>query len=466
MKILKIQIHNFLKLTAFKTGKLGKLNKITGDNEVGKSSVLKAIKEAFKSSGVDPQLIHLDGDKAEIVVELDENVLIQRNITATANTVKVTINGQPANSPQAWLNRLLGPFNFDPTAFFLADEKERRTRLLAAIPFKITHDQVLSLLPGELGLCDADFSSVDFNKHGLEALAAMQKIVYERRHEIGLDVTRQKKSIEQDKIDLGPTPDVSKFKGFDLQAAIKELGNRKIQIESHRKDDEIIATLRRQAQDKAEEIERLKRQLIQAESELAELRQRGTELVAKIGNFVAPDLAGLETQIGEYHSYQKVLNRLEDIQRREGQLEKSSVLYNALDGLHGALTMDIPRKILAGMKLPVRGLEIKGEEILVDGIGLDKLSTSRQMRFSLEIARALAGDLKIICIDRFESLGEDARKTFEAEAKADEFEYFIAQVTGGPLVVASNDAEPPSADTMRLAEKPGHGKVEYGKAGF
>jgi len=73
MKITSLSIRNFLGISQLKSGSLGKMNIVVGDNGTGKSSVLKAIQEAFRSSGVTPDLIRVGADKAEILIEIDEN---------------------------------------------------------------------------------------------------------------------------------------------------------------------------------------------------------------------------------------------------------------------------------------------------------------------------------------------------------------------------------------------------------
>ena len=118
MKITKITIRNYMGIKQLQPGALGKFNVVTGGNGVGKSSVVKAISEAVKSTGVDPTLIYLGEDKAEILIEIDDKIQVERTITPTANTVKVVDNGTPVNKPQTFLKRLLGPYNFNPVDFF------------------------------------------------------------------------------------------------------------------------------------------------------------------------------------------------------------------------------------------------------------------------------------------------------------------------------------------------------------
>lgn len=450
MRITKISIEDYLGIGFFKTDKLGKLNRITGGNGVGKSAVLKAITEAFRSSGVDPNLIKIDSDKAEIIVELDEKILIQRKNTPTANNVKVVHDGQPLDRPQKWLNSLLGGFQFNPVDFLLAKAKQRREILLSAMPFSINADKLLVLIEQIAGndsinamwQSDEDYESyIDSSKHGLEVLADIQKHVYDRRHEQGIEVDRLKKSIAQDRKDIPETLDQKKFAGFNLMEATDELSRMNQQITRNEADLVQLDNLRTRAEQIDNEIEILEKQIKALKAERSEVQQKGKALREKTDEFKRPDIESLRKSIEEYQQFQKYLNRLEEIERREGNLEQSESVHKALDGLHKALVNEIPKKLLAELELPIEGLEIKGDNIFINGVQIDKISSSEQIKFSVEIARALAGELKVICIDRFETLDNDSRKEFEKLASKDDYEYFLTVVTSGDLKMESENGQ-------------------------
>lgn len=438
MKITKISILNFLGVGAFKPDKLGKLNKITGGNGTGKSSVLKAITEAFKSSGVEPDLIKVDSDKAEIMIELDDRVLIERKITSSANNVKVVIDGQPLTGPQKWLNNIIGPLNFNPVEFFLAKPKDRRAILLRAIHFNIDHAGLIEAL-GD-GAIPIDLSRFDYSKHGLELLDEIQKAVYEKRHEQGIEVNRLKKAIEQDKKDIPPTLTADAYKNFDIKQAIKKLQNARDSAQKHEGDIYRLESLRRMAGDLKVGIEKLEQELIDRRNKLATIQAEGKAVKKIVDEFEPPDIQSLQNAIDKYHDNQKLIAKLEEIERRESEVEKEDQVHKVIDNFYKKLSVEIPKLVLQKVKLPIKGLEIKGDDIFINGVAIDKISTSEQIKFSVQIARALAGELKVICVDRFESLDAEARKAFEEQAKSDDFEYFMTQVTTGELSLETSEA--------------------------
>lgn len=433
MKITKITITDFLGLSAFKVDNLGKFNQIKGGNGVGKSAVLKAIEETFKSSGVAPHIIKNGAERAEILIELDEKVLVHKRITPSANTVAVTVDGARLEKPQAYLTALFGEFSFNPVDFLTKKDKERLAILMKAIPFKLSPDRLRDCIGNGDDLID--LSSLDFSKHGLELLSSAKSLVYNARHQQNLDATRMKKAIEQDKLDLPQIADAKAFEGFDLTAELNKLQAANDEIATNREETERLSNLRERRDTLVTNIDSLKKQLEKAENELTAITAEGTELAAKISEYVAPDTAAIQNRISEFNRNQKSIHAFEDLRKREAECEGLFAKHKKLDALYKHIENELPKLLLSEIKLPVKGLEISGDEILVNGVSIDTLSTSEQVEFSVNLARILAGKLKVICVDRFESLDAEKRRCFEQSIDGDEFEYFVTQVTEGPLTV-------------------------------
>jgi len=86
-----------------------------------------------------------------------------------------------------------------------------------------------------------------------------------------------------------------------------------------------------------------------------------------------------------------------------------------------------PAELLQQIKLPIKGLGINEQmQITIDGLPISNLSTSRQIKLALDIARATAGPLKLICVDRWESLDAINQEKFLKEIAGDGFQYFIS----------------------------------------
>jgi|CXWL01.1.fsa_nt_gi energy-coupling factor transporter ATP-binding protein EcfA2 len=435
MRITKISILNFLGLSSLKMDSLAKVTRISGGNGVGKSTILKAIETAIKSSGKSPHLIKLDTDKAEIMVEIDDSIVVNRTLTPTGNTVRVTVNDQPVSAPQTFLNNLFGPFNFNPVDFFLAKGPERRELILQATPFRLTRAQIAEMLGPEFSEIDDSIPALDESKHGLEVLEQFHALVYDRRTEQGRDVTRLKKALEQDKLDIPAHLNAEKFAAFNLADATQKLTEAKAHNRSLDGKTAQLNSLRSEAQRLVAEIDHTEQELVRKKALLVEIREKGTALKAEVESFQLKPFADLEKAITEYQSNQRLMMKVEDIERRKKDIEREEAVHELLDVIVKRLSTDVPRQVLAQINLPIDGLEVKGDALFVNGVSVDTLSTSEQVRLAVVIGRSLSGELKVICIDRFESLDDDAKKAFIAETAKDEFEYLMTCVTSGPLHV-------------------------------
>lgn len=426
MKITKIRILNYLGIATFVAEAPGKLNIIKGKNGSGKSSVVKAITELFKSSGVDPHIIKNGAESAEILIELDGRIAVERTITHDKNQVKVVTDGAKIAAPQTFLKSLFGEYQFNPVEFFLSDMKRRRDILLSAIPLRIDQDRLRQAL-GDLDI-PVDLSTYNYDRHGLEVLDAIKKDIYNRRHEQGIVVSRLEKAIEQDKRDLPEGIDAGQYDGFDFDSTLAALQEANRVISEHDKKLAARDNLRSQAEATIRDIEETERRLASLREQLDDIRVRGNKLTTEIDGFKAPDVASLQAEISGYQAAQKHIHKVEDIRSKERSLLEQSGLHAALDALYKAMAGDVPKQLLAEADMPIDGLELTDDAILVNGVQIDKLSTSEQIQLANRVAKATAGELNVICIDRWESLDKAAQSIFAAEAEKDDFEYFVTEV--------------------------------------
>jgi hypothetical protein len=90
---------------------------------------------------------------------------------------------------------------------------------------------------------------------------------------------------------------------------------------------------------------------------------------------------------------------------------------------------DLPQELLKTASLPVEGLEVDEQgRIRINGTLLDGLSEGEAIDFAYRLARAQAGELKLICIDGWQNLGSKAKEILE-EAATDDFQYFLLETT-------------------------------------
>tara|TARA_R110002050_G_scaffold191532_11_gene326353 strand:- start:410 stop:1708 length:1299 start_codon:yes stop_codon:yes gene_type:complete len=131
-KIIQLEAQNVKRLRAVTIRPDGSLVVIGGDNANGKTSVLDSIAMALGGANEIPTLPVRQGeDKAVVIVELDDGIIIKRTFTKAGGTsLKVTTkDGASYPSPQAILDKLTGKLTFDPLAFTRLDAKKQAEAL-------------------------------------------------------------------------------------------------------------------------------------------------------------------------------------------------------------------------------------------------------------------------------------------------------------------------------------------------
>lgn len=447
MQITYVKIEDYLGISYQEIDNLGKAKVISveGGNGAGKSSILKAITEAFVSSGHDTTLIRNDQDKAQILVRLDDDVEINRIITSTANRVVVKVKGEPIPKAQSYLNDLFGATSFNPVSFIAAKADERRTMLLSAMPVDVCEEDLIDFLDGVEGLLD--LGKFNYSKHGLIVLQEIRDHVYEERKVFKKNLAQIEGSLKQERSELPADFDVEKLNNFDYKAAEAKIeeankahSDYMLLVNKAEHVRENISALVLQAQSIEAQVQELLNKKKEIDSSIDEESERLKKMEAESKEYQPVDTVSIKEELAEYNAAQRLLGKAEDISKREAKLEEYRKDIGKFNRLCKLFEKDIPKAVLSATKLPVDGLEIRDNDIFVNNVAIDKLSTSEQVRFALKVARLLSDkrELKVILVDGFEALDDETRAAFEAEVKDDEFEYFITRVTSGKLDIKTS----------------------------
>jgi len=432
--IHRLYIRNFMVLDKLDV-RPGKVNVITGSNGVGKTTVLKAIAEALGGGGKHPNLIRLGEERAEVMLDLGE-LQVDRRITPGTNKLEVThdlVGGGTATvqQPQSYLDALVGPLSFNPVGFFEASPRERRDMLLSIIPCEVTMDQLAEWFGDRMAML------VDCHKHGLEVLADAEKILVEQRRGANADLKVLSSRVADLKARIPEDFDEATWRAADASAlsetiraagqaqAEKSAQHQKIGETAHR----IEMAVGRLAETKRE-IERLQAEMSATEDAIAadeRLREHQTRLLA---DMKVPDVAAAQQQLAAFSEAQGTLKLVDELKSATKDNEAAELQAYYLDA-SVTFARQKPAELLAASTLPIEGLEITADAIRMNGVLIEDLSTSEQLRFALSVARALAGEkLPIILIDGVECLDQEHFETLCEEMQADDFQYFVTAVSG------------------------------------
>lgn len=176
MKITRLKITNYRGIEALEMPIPPGGVIIKGENGAGKSSVLNAIRAALDAQDIGADAIRHGHDRAEILINLDD-VKVNRILSEKGS--RLSIDGADSKQiphPAKWLATLLGGVSFDPFDLFHDKAKERRARILAALPIKVTPEQVKGWLGDEVLETEPNYKL-----HGLEVIEHVRKEFYGRR---------------------------------------------------------------------------------------------------------------------------------------------------------------------------------------------------------------------------------------------------------------------------------------------
>lgn len=453
---------------------------ITGGNRKGKTSILRSLKAALLARGVDPTAIRLGEEKSELLVDLvgGRPLHVRRSIRQRGNDVSVTgADGMPEGKPQTLLDDIFGK-DLDPLRFYLADDKARRQMLYEIMPMDVQVEDVMRWTQGH------ETPWVKPPGHGLEVIAAIREKYYSKRTLVNAKAKESARRYKElrTKVDAMGTPEsaVSVVEATKLLADAKrelnELTGRQSAYEQARQKAgptrkrveelrelalgqiadtpiggevlcpglmDVFVTTSAEVRERVElyaatlkEMNDLANRLASRENQLAEADRLEASL-AGVDSMAVPQqevtAAGDRVQAATAALSQAIL-AADYKTARESADEALAVAHNdddmaeVLDVIVNTLTKDAPRE-LAARSNAIPGLEI-GEYITLDGISIQTLSGMQQIQFSVDLAKRVKKDGKVLIVDDLEKLDSDEFPGFVEMATADGWQLIGARVTG------------------------------------
>ena len=447
--ITRLLVKNFLGLRELDIAP-GKVTFLKGPNRVGKTTALRALRETLAGGGKKPNLVRVGEEKAEVMLDLGE-VAISRRVTAKGNYLD--IKGLPKeDTAQAYLDRLTSPLCFNPVDFFTAEEKTRRDMLLATIPCEVTREDLDGWFGPEVA------AQVRTDRHGLEVLEVAEKVLVEARREANAQQKAAEEMVVQQEARIPPEFDVEKWREADasaLSSQITEAGKVQQQRITLREQAATRGTAAQAKFEKStaldEKAKALQQQIVELEEQGERLiadahedQSRAEELLGEVEALVVPDVSEAQAQLSQFTEAKGLVAIADELGRARETSKQATAEASRLNKAVN-LAREKPVELLAQSKLPIEGLQITAEGVTVGGVSLSDLSTSEQLLFALNVARATAGgELKLILVDGVECLDADNLALLMREMETDEFDYFVTFTTpeGEGLTVETHTPVP------------------------
>lgn len=372
MNILELKINDLKRITAIEIHpETGKPIILTGDNGNGKSSVLDSIILALSNTGLDDPIRHgrpsgsvkltLGEDKAEY--------LLERKVTKSGDKLTLTdANGIAVQKPQTFLNGLLGNYAFDPLEFTHLKPKDQVEALKAAA-----------------GL---DFTDLDAKR----AEHYAERTVVTRD---GKEAAAQLAALTAPSDDV-PTEEVS---------AVDLVGKLRVMEDAQRaasKADADLVTAKANHGQAVAAVAKLREQLATAEET--------EKAMSKVMNDRQKELADAMAASPDQDQVQAAKDAIAAVDETNKAV-RNAAACKALDAKVKDLRLKVAnlnrrieeideekKEAILNANLPLDGLELTEEGVMVNGTFFSQLSTAEQIRVSTLVAMSQNPALRIIII--------------------------------------------------------------------
>lgn len=154
------------------------------------------------------------------------------------------------------------------------------------------------------------------------------------------------------------------------------------------------------------------------------------------------DIEPLQAQAEEVErmqSYIREYDRMCDI--RDNRLTPKRE-YSALLTEKIVKARELPSELLKVARMPIQGISVDTNGLIrINETLISDLSDGEKLDLSLTIAKAQCGELKLICLDRFESLNPAARKELISQMVQDDYQYIMTSTESDDFEIVQFDSE-------------------------
>lgn len=440
-RIFGVQADNFMRLrsASIQFDPAGNLAIVSGENDMGKTSLLRAIWVALGGPKVAPRdPVHGDADKAEIVLDLvptddptfesPKRIRVSRTVDASGKwSLKLHADGRtnPWRSPQALLDEFFNHLAFDPSEF-LRMKPEKQAAVLVSLAG--VEDQVA-------------------------ALQARRQTVYDQRTSTNSLIRNA-----QATLDRLPAPkpggNTQEVSAADVLA---ELDARRETIRTNHQQREDLQTLytdhaklKEAIQTKEEELARVQLELKALQNRKAEQQEKGRVLKAAVAASVDPPVTDLETRLEEVDRLNKEAREAVEYRKAKDAVDAHQKVADSLTTYLAGIDAQV-RDVLVNSKLPVKGIEIHADGSVWYGAHpFEQASSARRLEISLAMGAAMHPRLKFLALQEASMMTESTRDRVKTWAAKHGFFVLMELATteriGINIVDGEVDVTPPEAE--------------------
>ena len=397
IKINKLEIENVKRVKTVKMEPTANgLTIIGGNNGQGKTSVLDSIAWALGGNKFKPSQAQREGSAIppNLHIVMSNGLIVERK---GKNSDLKVIDPDGNKAGQNLLDSFIDELALNLPKFMQQSSREKASTLLQIIGV----GEQLVLLEKE------------------------EQDTYNRRHAIGQIADQKEKfAKEQEYYPDAPEDFVS---ASDL---IKEQQEILARNGENQRKRENLANIQRLHEEATKNVERLKLELSEAETKLANAIQDLVTANKSVENLVDESTAELEKSITEIDEINRKVRANLDKDKAEEDARGYRVEYEELTE---ALTDVRKRKaaLLDNADLPLAGLSVEDGELVYNGFKWDNMSGSDQLKVATAIVRKLNSNCGFVLLDKLEQMDRDTLKEFGDWLEAEGLQAIATRVSTG-----------------------------------
>lgn len=446
MKFTKLTIKRFLGLKEFSID--GRSAELTGNNGTGKTTVLDAVKMAFRNR-IDRDVIIKQGEsESEILVECDSGLSIHRKFRAEkADYKSIKQNGKDIPNPEYALRDIFTELQLNPVEFLAMTKQEQNRIILDLIEF----DWDINWIKQQFG---GDIPDVNYEQNILGVLHDIQSEdgdYFLTRQDINRDIRNNLAFIEEIGKTLPEGYTAENWRSASLADVYKEIERRRHvnariekakgiiknkdnQVRAFQAEKEIaIAAIDRQTNVERERLEKevikLEQMLKDAKARLGSIETEKQSKISEVEKDYKVNVSEFEAQVKEYSDVaNQVPENLAELENHARNTEEMKGMIREYDRMvllqqeveeqkkkSDALTAKIeharalPGIILQTAKIPIKNLTVKDGIPLINGLPVSNLSEGEKLDLCIDIAIRDGNKLNILLLDGIEKLSDTNR---------------------------------------------------------
>lgn len=465
-KITKIRIKNLFGITEYSGD--GKSVELLGENGVGKSSVIDAIRYALTNKSDRRYIVRNGETEGEILIETDSGLRINRKArTNQADYKSVKQNGHEVGSPETFLKDIFTPLQLSPIEFMEKTEKEQNAIILDMIQYD-WNLQTIKEWFGEI----PDWVSYDQNiLQILNDIQSEKGDYYRNRQDVNRDIRNKRSFIEDIAEEIPEGYNAEKWENENLgelyqkierirkeneqiEKAKRFVEQRDNKIRSFEADKEIkLAALDREFNAEKERLvkerERLESQLRENETILSGLSEKKADKSALIKKEYEANVAKYDSALEEYkdiaekdpvdyselqelaQNVEKMKSYINEYKRMLGLQEEVEYLSSKSEEYTRKIekARSLPGEILENATIPIEGLSVKDGIPLINGLPISNLSDGEKLNLCIDVAIQKPNGLQIILIDGVEKMSTKMRESLYQKCKEKGLQFIATRTT-------------------------------------